>query len=164
MGLGIEILISLCIPIVLIVLGRFVGRRIERNHYASIEEREARLASKPALSTRDARNLPPVADATLATGSVVVSVDHFKRFLSGFRMIVGGEVRSYSSLVERARREAVLRMKESQPEADAYMNTRLETSTISNTSGDEGVGTIEVLAYGTAVRYARLQNSGLPQR
>ena len=50
-------------------------------------------------------------------------------------------------------------MKESQPDADAYINTRLETSTISSTSGDEGLGTIEVLAYGTAVRYARLQNT-----
>lgn len=164
MSLSTELIISLCIPIVLIVIGRFVGRRIERNHFASIEEREARFASKPALSTRATDSLPPVADVRLATGSVVISVDHFKRFLSGFRMIVGGEMRSYSSLVERARREALLRMKESQPEADAYMNTRLETSTISSTSGDEGVGTIEVLAYGTAVRYSDLQNGRLPPR
>jgi uncharacterized protein YbjQ (UPF0145 family) len=85
----------------------------------------------------------------------VISVDHFKRFLSGFRMIVGGEVRSYSSLIDRARREAVLRMKESQPDAHAYINTRLETSTISSTAGNEGIGTIEVLAYGTAVHYDR---------
>ncbi|MGB5413298.1 MAG: heavy metal-binding domain-containing protein, partial [Polyangiales bacterium] len=81
--------------------------------------------------------------------------DHFKRFLSGFRMIFGGEIRSYSSLIDRARREAVLRMKESQPDADAFLNTRLETSTISSTAGNEGMGTIEVLAYGTAVHYDR---------
>jgi uncharacterized protein YbjQ (UPF0145 family) len=46
-------------------------------------------------------------------------------------------------------------MKESQPDADAYVNTRIETSTISSTSGNEGMGTIEVLAYGTAVHYDR---------
>ena len=46
-------------------------------------------------------------------------------------------------------------MKESQPNAHAYLNTRLETSTISSTSGNEGTGTIEVLAYGTAVHYDR---------
>ena len=46
-------------------------------------------------------------------------------------------------------------MKESQPSADAYINTRLETSTIASTTGDEGIGTIEVLAYGTAVHYDR---------
>ena len=150
-----ELLISIGLPVLLIVIGRVVGSRIERNHYASIVERESRFRSQPAFSTKQSDAPAPVRSASLAIGSVVVSVDHFKRFLSGVRMIFGGEVRSYSSLIDRARREAVLRMKESQPDAHAYLNTRLETSTISSTSGDEGVGTIEVLAYGTAVHYDR---------
>ena len=150
-----ELLVSIGIPVLLIVIGRVVGSRIERNHYASIVEREARFRSQPAFSTKQSDAPGPVRSASLATGSVVVSVDHFKRFLSGFRMIFGGEIRSYSSLIDRARREAVLRMKESQPDAHAYLNTRLETSTISSTSGNEGIGTIEVLAYGTAVHYDR---------
>lgn len=146
---------TLGIPVVLIVVGRVVGASIERRHYRSIVEREARFRIRPAISTKELDAAVPIRSASLAIGSVVVSVDHFKRFLSGFRMIFGGEVRSYSSLIDRARREAVLRMKESQPEADAYLNTRLETSTISSTAGDEGMGTIEVLAYGTAVHYDR---------
>jgi uncharacterized protein YbjQ (UPF0145 family) len=150
-----ELIISLALPVLLIVIGRFVGSRIERQHYASILERETRFAGQPALSTKQTDSPDPVRTASLAVGSVVVSVDHFKRFLSGFRMIVGGELRSYSSLIDRARREAVLRMKESQPDAHAYINTRLETSTISSTSGDRSIGTIEVLAYGTAVHYDR---------
>jgi uncharacterized protein YbjQ (UPF0145 family) len=153
--MSIELLISVGIPILLIVIGRVVGSRIERSHYASIEEREARFQGQLALSTKQSDAPGAVRSATLATGSVVISVDHFKRFLSGFRMIFGGEIRSYSSLIERARREAVLRMKESQPDAHAYVNTRLETSTISSTRGNEGIGTIEVLAYGTAVQYER---------
>lgn len=150
-----ELIISLALPVLLIIIGRFVGSRIERRHYASILERETRFAGQPALSTKQTDSPDPVRTASLAVGSVVVSVDHFKRFLSGFRMIVGGELRSYSSLIDRARREAVLRMKESQPDAHAYINTRLETSTISSTSGDRSIGTIEVLAYGTAVHYDR---------
>lgn len=150
-----EILIYFGFPILLIVIGRLVGSRIERNHYKSIIEREFRFRSQPALSTKESGAAGPIRSASLATGSVVVSVDHFKRFLSGFRMIFGGEIRSYSSLIDRARREAVLRMKESQPDAHAYINTRLETSTISNTAGNEGTGTVEVLAYGTAVHYDR---------
>ena len=153
--MSIELLISIGIPILLIALGRVVGSRIERDHYHSIVEREARLGGQPALSTKQSDSARPIRSASLAIGSVVVSVDHFKRFLSGFRMIFGGEVRSYSSLIDRARREAVLRMKESHPDADAYLNTRLETSTISSTSENEGIGTIEVLAYGTAVHYDR---------
>jgi len=151
--MSIELLISIGIPIVLIVVGGVVGSSIERKHYANIREREARFQGQPALSTKQLQAPGAVRSASLATGSVVISVDHFKRFLSGFRMIFGGEVRSYSSLIDRARREAVLRMKESQPDAHAYINTRLETSTISSTTGNEGIGTIEVLAYGTAVHY-----------
>ena len=150
-----ELLISIGLPILLILLGRIVGSRIERHHYESIATREAEFESQPALSTMQSNNLAPIRSATLAMGSVVISIDHFKRFLSGFRMIFGGEIRSYSSLIDRARREAVLRMKESQPDADAYVNTRLETSTIASTRGDEGIGTIEVLAYATAVHYDR---------
>jgi uncharacterized protein YbjQ (UPF0145 family) len=153
--MSLELLISLALPVLLIVIGRFVGSRIERTHYANIVERETRFASQPAFSTKQTDAPAPVRSANLAVGSVVVSVDHFKRFLSGFRMIFGGELRSYSSLIDRARREAVLRMKESQPDAHAYLNTRLETSTIASTSGDQGIGTIEVLAYGTAVHYDR---------
>ncbi len=153
--MSIELLIGVGIPVLLIMVGKVVGSSIERSHYRSIVEREARFGGQPALSTKQLDAPGPLRSASLATGSVVVSVDHFKRFVSGFRMIFGGEVRSYSSLIDRARREAVLRMKESQPDADAYINTRLETSTIASTTGDEGIGTIEVLAYGTAVHYDR---------
>jgi uncharacterized protein YbjQ (UPF0145 family) len=153
--MSIELLLSLGIPVLLIVIARLVGARIERKHFQSICEREARFRDRPALSTKHSDTAAAIRSASLVTGSVVISIDHFKRFLGAFRMIVGGEVRSYSSLIGYARREAILRMKESQPDADAYINTRLETSTISNASGHEAVGTIEVLAYGTAVHYDR---------
>ncbi|NNE20699.1 MAG: heavy metal-binding domain-containing protein [Myxococcales bacterium] len=150
---SVELWITLGIPVVLIVVGKVVGASLERGHYRSIVDREARFRARPAISTKELDAAGLVQSASLAVGSVVVSVDHFKRFVSGFRMIFGGEVRSYSSLIDRARREAVLRMKESKPGADAYLNTRIETSTISSTAGNEGMGTIEVLAYGTAVHY-----------
>jgi len=152
---SIELWISLGIPVLLIVVGRVVGASVERKHYRSIIERETMFRARPAVSTKQLDAPALIESANLAVGSVVVSVDHFKRFLSGFRMIFGGEIRSYSSLIDRARREAVIRMKESQPDADAYLNTRIETSTIASTTGDEGIGTIEVLAYGTAVHYHR---------
>jgi uncharacterized protein YbjQ (UPF0145 family) len=151
--MGLEIIVGLVFSIGLIVIGRVVGASIEKKHFASIAEREAKFRNQPALSIKQSESPHPVRSATLASGSVVVSIDHFKRFISAFRMLVGGEVRSYSTLIDRARREAVLRMKESQPNADAYLNTRLETATIASTQGDEGMGTIEVLAYGTAVHY-----------
>ena len=149
--MSIELIIGIAVPLVLILVGKVVGSTLERRHFESIAVREAAFADQPALSTKTAAAPEAIRSATLAVGSVVVSVDHFKRFVSGFRMLVGGEVRSYATLIDRARREAILRMKESQPSAHAYLNTRLETSTISSTSGDDGTGTIEVVAYGTAV-------------
>ncbi len=153
--MSIELLIAFGLPLLLIAVGRVVGSRIERSHYESIRERERRFSKQPAYSNKQFDRARSIGSASLATGSVVISVDHFKRFVSGFRMLIGGEIRAYSSLIERARREAVLRMKESQPDADAYINTRIETSTISSTAGNQGMGTIEVLAYGTAVHYDR---------
>ena len=151
--MGLDIIFGLVFSIALIAIGRLVGSSIERKHFADIARREAEFRNQPALSVKVSDAPYPVRSASLASGSVVVSIDHFKRFVSAFRMLVGGEVRSYSSLIDRARREAVLRMKESQPNADAYLNTRLETATIASTQGNEGMGTIEVLAYGTAVHY-----------
>ena len=87
-------------------------------------------------------------------GSVVVSIDHFKRFLSAFRQFFGGEMKSYSSVIDRGRREAILRMTEAAPDASMFRNWRLETSSISK-GGGKAVGCAEVVAYATAVRFQR---------
>ena len=61
------------------------------------------------------------------------------------------------SLLERARREALLRMTESAREQgyDAVFNVRLETSRLANARGDgNGTAGVEMLAFGTAVKFA----------
>ena len=68
--------------------------------------------------------------------------------------LVGGRVTVYESLMDRARREAILRMKEEAGSCDMIINTRLETMTISNTS-NKSTGTVELLAYGTAIKLQR---------
>ena len=83
----------------------------------------------------------------------MVSSDYFKQFLSAWRLFFGGRLKSYETLLERARREAVLRMKaEAQAgNANAIFNVKLETSVISDqNSGGGAIGTVEILAYGTA--------------
>ena len=85
---------------------------------------------------------------------MVISYDYFKRFLAGLRLIFGGEVKSYVGLIDRGRREAVLRMREKHPDADLIINLRTETSSISKGGRRRGMGTVEVVAYGTAIWYA----------
>jgi uncharacterized protein YbjQ (UPF0145 family) len=140
-------------PLILFFGTWWIGGMLERNHYRSIRTREAALLHLPAITMRTADSGRQVAEARLVTGCVVVSNDYFKKVLASLRKIFGGRLRSYESLVDRARREAVLRMKESSGGADAILNVRLETSTISRTSRDRGMGAIEVVAYGTAIRY-----------
>ncbi len=137
----------------LLGLGFGVGKYLETQHYTSIKKREAASLTVPVVTFKQLTDDRPVASATLAVGSVAVSVDYYKRFLAGFRMFFGGEMRSYSSLLDRARREAILRMKESAPGAHLFLNCRLETSSISKGERNT-IGTVEVVAYATAVTFA----------
>lgn len=141
------------IPLGLVALGYFAGRYAERRHYASIHEREAQFLRLPAVPTRQWDADRRVNEARLVCSSVVISADYFKRLLASLRNIVGGRMRSYESLLDRARREAVLRLKEQCPEADIIVNLRLETSTIGGNSRKGGVSAVELVAYGTAIRY-----------
>ena len=56
------------------------------------------------------------------------------------------------SLLDRAKREAILRMKQSCPDADLYLNCRLETSTIARGKKDN-VACVEIVAYSTAIKF-----------
>lgn len=142
------------LPFVLFVVAGFVGAMIERRHFASLRAREAATRHLPAVSLRQPEPGRPVAEVRFVTASVVVSHDNFKRFLAQLRKIFGGRLRSYESLLDRARREALLRLKEQCPDAHIVLNLRLETSNIASLQGKKGIGAIEILAFGTAVRYA----------
>src|SRR5690554_6859942 len=110
--------------VVLLLLGLVVGGSIERKHFRDLEQREHTSRHRVALSDKRCDDPRPVARATLAMGAVVISHDYLKRFFAAWRMIFGGELRSYSTLIERARREALQRMKESAPHADLFLNVR----------------------------------------
>ena len=146
--------IVVLVPIVLLVMGLVVGGRIEKSHYRSIHERERSFLSIPATDLRHVADPEKIQEARLVYGSAVISVDYFKRFVASLRAVFGGEIAAYSSLLDRARREAPLRMKESFADADAYVNCRIETASISKGQG-KTVGTVEVLAYGTALQYRK---------
>ena len=149
-----ELVLRLGIPVVLLILGLVVGRMNERRHYNSIHEREKKFIQIPATAGKQVENAENVEQAELVYGSVVISVDYFKKLASGIRSFFGGEVRSYSSLLDRARREAVLRMKESAPWADAFVNFRVETLSISKDAKNTVAG-VDVIAWATAIRYRR---------
>ncbi len=137
----------------LLAVGYFVGSYLEKKHYKSIFKREAQLQEILLIAAKTPDDNGMVSEGELVTGSVVVSVDYFKRFVAGLRNLVGGRMSSYESLLDRGRREAILRMKVQAKSVNAnkVFNVKLETASISKGAG-RSIGSIEVLAYGTAIR------------
>lgn len=149
---------DLVLFLALLCLGYGAGSWAEKRHYASINRREKEMAHLPVVTGRESFIRGEVEQSELVSGSVVVSIDYFKRLLAILRNIFGGNVKSYESLVDRARREAILRMKEQARAkgADLVINLRLETSAIGQSANRKRqVGSVEAIAYGTAICLAK---------
>lgn len=144
-------MVDLIILVTLLALGYGFGQYAEKKHYRSIISRESKLSKIPAIASKYPPSFDSPFQSFLVAGNVVVSVDYFKRFIATLRIIVGGRVSSYESLLDRARREAILRMKESARSqgASIIFNIKIETSSISK-GAQNSIGAVEVLAYGTA--------------
>ena len=82
----------------------------------------------------------------LVQGNTIRAKHVGRDIMAGFKNIVGGEIKSYTSLLMQARQEALERMMAQAQElgANAVVNVRLATSSVMQ-------GAAELLAYGTAV-------------
>ena len=151
------IMINIGLPLAVLVFAYLIGTLIERRHFASIKKRERTLRTFPATTFQALPEGWRVADCELVTANVVVSLDYFKRVIAGLRSLVGGRITTYEPLLDRARREAILRVTETARERgfDAIINLRLETSRMANSDSGQGIGGIEILAFGTALLRAR---------
>ncbi len=144
---------DLTVFLVLLVLGYAAGTWAEKCHYRSIMEREEQFLHLPVITIKKVElDDSKVERAVLVVGSVVISVDYFKRMLAGLCNIFGGTIKSYETLLDRARREALLRMKEKAHGASMILNVRIETSTIGKRAFRGKLGSIEAIAYGTAIK------------
>ncbi len=83
----------------------------------------------------------------LVKGSVVRSKHFGKDFMAGMKTLVGGEIKSYTEMLNESRQIAVKRMVDEAQElgADAVINVRYATSSMMQSAA-------EVIAYGTAVK------------
>lgn len=157
--MGNDLTFTITMILLPLAAGYIFGRWNERRHYKSILRREADLRHLIAFALR---HIPDDIDAHsphLVMGSAVISVDYFKSFLAGFRNIFGGKLSSYETLLERGRREAILRMKQNAKDlgADIVYNVRLETSPVFGSGAQNVTRSIEVMAYGTAIEVGALR-------
>ncbi|QTD44699.1 YbjQ family protein [Ottowia testudinis] len=147
-----EILLKLGVFLVLAVIGFWRGRRNELAHLKQIEEEEKALADVLIFASRRPPRLAHPMDPLLVCGSVVVGSDFFRLLIASLRKVVGGNYRSYENMLERARRHALVRMKQAARDQGARMifNVRFSTSRISDSRRGAEAAQVEVLAYGTA--------------
>lgn len=140
--------------LILMGIGYFVGTSVEKRHYEDIRRREKRTLYVPVITFGAKTPMPAAHEAQLFSGSTVVASDYFKSFTANLVNLVGGRIVVYESLLDRARREALLRMKEDAIAwgATQLVNVRLETSNIGQSSNNNSMIAIEVLAYGTGIR------------
>ncbi len=84
----------------------------------------------------------------VVTGNTIQSKNMFTDFGQSLKGIVGGELRGYTSMMEKAREKATQRMVEQALKlgADAIIGVRYTTNSIMAQAA-------EVLVFGTAVRY-----------
>lgn len=152
-----DLFMSFGVPLLLLMAAYFIGSLLERWHFKSIRSREAELHGFPVVSFNTMPSDWNASRSDLVTGSVVVSLDYFKRVIAGLRALIGGRIKTYEPLLDRARREAILRMTEEARAQgyDAVFNVRLETSRLANARGNgQGIAGVEMLAFGTAVKFA----------
>jgi uncharacterized protein YbjQ (UPF0145 family) len=150
----VDALIQIGIFLVLLAVGFIAGRASEKRHFRELASLEASLRDILVFNERRPPADVRFASGALVIGSVVIAEDYFKRIAAGLRGLVGGRVGVYESLLDRGRREAIVRMKEEARKLGATMifNVRLETSSLSeDQSGRAPMFSAEFIAYGTAL-------------
>ena len=147
-------MIEILLFLVMLGMGFAVGGSRNRIHLQKLDAEEQKYQDLPTTSGILVPGTSTLNQARLVSGGTVISVDYFKRIIAILLSIRGGRITSYESLMERGRREAILRMKKDARAqgADAIINVRIETTRIANGRGDNQLAGIEVLAYGTGVQ------------
>jgi uncharacterized protein YbjQ (UPF0145 family) len=153
------ILVPVAFVAFMLAIGYFAGGWAERAHLQRLDERER--ANSDFFVTQ-IKSCPGAARSgpapTMFIGEVVIASDYLKSFLGSLRNIFGGEVRSYQTLLDRARREALLRIID-QARAGGYnavCNVRFDPADVggNTTTAKKGVVMAAILASATAYRRA----------
>lgn len=146
--------LPLVITPAVILFAWITGSIIERRHLRGLLLLEDVSRDLMVLTIED---LPPgweVESCDLVMGNVVISQDYFKRVAAGIKGVFGGNIGVLEPLLERARREAIIRMKAEAAHRghDTVINVRMETATLASAgSNRKGVAGVEILAFGTAI-------------
>jgi uncharacterized protein YbjQ (UPF0145 family) len=148
----IDLILTIFIPLSLILLGLFVGRWVESRHLHRLTQRELALRDMVVCNLKTIPRSLWTSQAFLVVGEAVIATDYFKIFVGGIRNLFGGEMRGYKTLMDRARREATLRMLEEARRSGARFVWNVRYETVMITEQKNNPGGVELMAYGTALK------------
>ncbi len=142
------------LPVFMLAFAWAMGVWVTRRHEADLAQRELAVAhilihNSGRLQDATTGPHPPM----MITSEVTLGVDHFRGFLGQWKSLFGGQVRSYQMVLDRARREVVMRMLEQANEMGytALANLRIDFADISGSAlTRRKAADISVLATGTA--------------
>jgi len=148
-------MVQLAITVLLLIMGYLTGRYFEKRHYLSIFEREKTYQYMPVITGAWRSSLDENEEGKVLGAGTVIASDYFKSFVAGLKNLFGGRMNSYESLLDRGRREAILRVKEKARKIGAHkiINLRIETATIGEMTSRHKLPCVEIYAYGTAIKY-----------
>ena len=138
----------------LLFLGYYFGTQKEKTHFQNLRQREQIMVGLPHRSTGKKEAHEAFQDTQLFYGSVVLGQDYFEMVVFGFVNLFGGRITVYETLLDRGRREALLRVKEQAKSwgAEELVNLRYETASITQSAGKNNGGVLEIMAYGTGIK------------
>ena len=127
-----------------------IGRLLAKKHRQQLEARLRGLGSLELSTLGHVSGNGTVRSSDLVTGSAVFAADYLQQLIATVRFLIGGRIPAYEHLIQTAREEALVRLREMADERGAGMvlNVRFETSRVSLWTNP---GCIEILAFGTAV-------------
>jgi len=137
-----------------LILGAIFGSAAEKKHLTDLALREQAMAGVRVYDVPFPTTSSADAEPKLHMGEVAIASDYLKSFVASLIGLVGGEMKVFETLMNRARREALLRLKE-RAHADGYnaiCNVRLSTADIGGSAGGQGQPMVAMIASGTCYR------------
>ncbi|MDP2699710.1 M48 family metallopeptidase [Thalassospira sp.] len=150
-----ELLVPAILLSCLIGIAFITGRIADRLHETALSRDEAALPRQDISTDEDFPGEINMIYSQMVSGCVVIGEDRFRNLLSRLRVFVGGTLVAHDAAIERAQREAMLRMRVQAKSATHIVGVRFVSASL-------GRGMIEMAAYGTALFTDKKPAGGAP--
>ncbi|MCH2174973.1 MAG: YbjQ family protein [Lentisphaeria bacterium] len=146
-----ELFLIFGFPFLTLVAGFIVNRVISNLHLKKLNARESRLKHIMVSQQRHTPSNLLIESGMIVTSEVVLSVGYFRSWIAGWIQLVGGNISGYEDVMQRARREAIVRVMEQAHQANApfVWNLRIEAVDLYLKKGGR---CLAVIVTGTAMK------------